>query len=191
MAQAIRVRLPGPIADVRVRGETGADRADAPAQPAPEQIEQAVARRLAPEVEALRRARAALEQGATQVRELAEQARKQAEDNVLALALEIAGKVLMQEVQGGRYDMEPIVRAALERLPNGREVTVHLHPDDLARCEMARQAQGEGGAAGGVRFVADPQVAPAACRVASPQGVVHSDVETNLASVAAALQGSE
>ena len=195
MAHPLHIPVGRRVSGVRVLGSTAAAAggdAGAPAAPTPEQIEQAVQERLGPEVQALRQARGALEQGLGQVRQLGEQVRKQAEDHVLALALEIARKVLMQTVEAGQYEVEPIVRAALERLPGRGDVTVHLHPDDLARCELAQPAEGgEAGPGAGVRFVSDPAVPPAGCRVASGQGTVASDVQTSFAAVAAALTGNE
>ena len=56
----------------------------------------------------------------------------QAEEQLLDLAIDIARKVLMQEVQAQRYEIQPIVAEALKRVPEELDVTVYLNPDDLA-----------------------------------------------------------
>jgi flagellar biosynthesis/type III secretory pathway protein FliH len=64
---------------------------------------------------------------------------------------------------------------------------VHLHPDDLSRCEGGCS----GGAGEGLRFVADPEVAPGGCRVEGTEGVVTTDTEAQLREIAEALERVE
>ena len=112
----------------------------------------------------------------------------EAEPQLVRLAVDIAQKVLMQEIQAGHYEIDPIVTEAMKQVPARCEVVVHLHPDDHARCEAARQL---GDDAEGVRFVADPNVRPAECVLQTGEGVVESGVETNLARIGEALTGAE
>lgn len=116
-----------------------------------------------------------------------------AEQQIVELAIHVARKVLMQEIQAGRYEIDPIVQAALEQVSNRQEVVVHLNPDDFQRCAQAKQAgQGEqDDCPAGVRFVADPSVRPAECLLQTPQGNVQSSIEEHLGEIAAALREPE
>lgn len=114
----------------------------------------------------------------------------EAEGQLVTLAVEIARKVLMQEIQAGRCQIEPIVQEALRRIPARHEVTVHLNPDDLARCRMA-QGLGPQNDGGSVRFLADPKVSRGECLLATPEGIVESTVEGHLQDVVEALNAPE
>jgi flagellar biosynthesis/type III secretory pathway protein FliH len=124
-------------------------------------------------------ARLALESGLERLRRLEGQWDQQAHQQIVDLALAIAAKVLMQEIRSQRHEIDPIVKAVLARAPSGGDLTVRMHPEDLARCELARQPAGAGGAAG-ARFVADSTVKRAECIVDTPQGFIRSDVESHL-----------
>ncbi len=112
---------------------------------------------------------------------------RESERQLVELALEIARKVLMQEVQAGRYEIDPIVKEALLHVRTRQDVLVRLHPDDWAACQTAREAEGSAGA-GNVRFVADPSVRRAACLLETSEGMVESTMEANLENIAEALK---
>lgn len=190
----MNVQLPGRLIEVRVAGVRGGAAPDSgPARAAQDPEGQAagagVSELLQAEREALLRAAGALQEAAGQLRLLQAQFRQEAEQQVLDLAIDVARKVLMQEIQAGRYEIEPIVREALHRVPVGRPVAVHLNPDDLSRCPMA--ADGAEPSQAGVTFVADASVAPGQCRLESDQGVVGASVEAHLAEVSEALRSAE
>jgi len=115
----------------------------------------------------------------------------QAEGQLVDLAVEIARKVVMQEVEADRVRIAPIVREALSGLPKGgaAEVIVRLNPEDLKRCELS--AEGGDAVAGRVRFVADPAVGRAECVLETPEGVIESSPQSHLAEIADVLKGEE
>jgi flagellar biosynthesis/type III secretory pathway protein FliH len=106
------------------------------------------------------------------------------------LAVNIARKVLMQEIQAGRYEIDPIVQEALNRVPARQEIVVRLNPADLAKCRQAASIQAQEDCPG-VRFVADNSVQRAHCLLETPHGIVESAVESNLEAVAAAMTSQE
>lgn len=179
MAEHLTVRLGGKVAAVRLAGADGAAADPAGLQAAQQSLDAERAR--------LAQARKALAAGLGDLSRLREETIAAAEAQLLELALEIARKVLMQEIDGGRYEIDPIVREALLHVPARQEVVVHLHPDDWAACEIAREAGGAAGA-GHVRFLADPGVRRAECLLESPQGMVVSAVEAHLQDIAEALK---
>jgi len=178
MAEVPTVHLPGPVLAVSAAGQ------------GPDAPEQAVQTMLEAEREQLRQARAALAQAAQKLQQVHAQALDELRQGLPDLAVDVARKVLMQEIEAERYKIDPIVEAALPHVPARRDVVIHLNPDDLARCELAEEATGEAGAPN-LRFVADPTVPRAECVLETDEGVVDSVIETNLETVADALKGPE
>ncbi|MCY2927539.1 MAG: FliH/SctL family protein [Planctomycetota bacterium] len=109
------------------------------------------------------------------------------ESQLVDLAVGIARKVLCQELQAGRYEIEPIVREALAGLDLRAGAVVHLNAEDLRRGGLAPS---EGDADQAVRYVADPQVAPGECFVETPEGTVEATVEHQLARVSEEFKGA-
>ncbi|MFW6133303.1 MAG: FliH/SctL family protein [Planctomycetota bacterium] len=134
----------------------------------------------------LARTRDALIQAASELSALRRQVLDEAEQQLLDLAVDIASKVLAQEIRAERYEIEPIVREALSRVSGGDEVVVRLNPSDHRRCGLEEADLGEG-----VRLVADASVQPAECRVETGGGVVASTVEGQLDEMREALKAPE
>ena len=136
-------------------------------------------------------ARQALAVAGDEFRRVQEQLVGELEQNVVKLALEVAHKVLMQEVQAGNYQIEPIIKEALLHVSVRKNVVVRLNPEDYAVCEMAQQSGGVAPNAGDLHFIADPMVPRAACVLETSQGVVESSVDGHLDEISKALQGTE
>jgi len=188
MGEPLTIRLPRPLASVDV-GESGTSAPSGvdpgPAAPAPAQT----AADLQAEKTQFRLARQALLEAAEKLTCLREELIAQAEAQLLDLALDIAGRILRQEIRAERYDIDPIVKEALMRTASSPEVVVHLHPDDWARCTPAQQD--EDGDAGGVRFVSDPSIGRAECVVEMPDGVLELRARTQLDEIGQALRSGE
>lgn len=135
-----------------------------------------------------RSALTALETALGEAHELREQILAEAEEQLVDLAVDIARKVLAQQIEAGRYEIEPIVAEALKRVPARREVVVHLHPEDHARCMEARDGQDPDGP---VTYKADPSVARAGCVLETDEGVIESAVDPHLEDIREALKGLE
>ena len=196
----LEVKLPGLLRAVSIAAEqnggpapTGADQAEDQAGAAADQqelIRSQVAEQVEADLTALRMAKTALEKAADKCRLAREKIIEQAEGQLLDLSIDIARKVLMQEIQAKRYQIEPIVREALSRIPQRTDVVVHLHPDDLARCELAKQ-DGLDSAQATVRFTADPGVDRGECLLRTSEGTVKSTVEEHLAEITETLGSPE
>jgi flagellar assembly protein FliH len=135
----------------------------------------------------LRQAQAALDSAVSAVRTLEAEIIGNAEAQLVTLALEIAGKVLAQDIEGGKYRIEPIVHEALSRIPCRRDIVVRLNPLDLARWQEAGVAP----CAAGVKLAADPSVRRAECVVECAEGVVSATVAESLARAAEVLKKQE
>jgi hypothetical protein len=135
METTLRLQLPGPLVEIGpcVAVATCGD-AEPGALAATEAIEA--------ERQALALACRALDRAAAHLRGLQDDVLRDAETRLVDLAVEVARKVLCQEVQDGRYKIEPIVREALARAGPWREAVVHLHPEDLAEIEGVLRCEG-------------------------------------------------
>ena len=180
--QPLRVNLPAAPVAVRVLPGPGGEPASGVLAEAdgPESLEA--------ERSALARACGALEQAAKRLHALGQEIRAEAEDHLLDLAVDIARKVIAQEIQTERCDIEPIVREALGRAPPRREVVVHLHPADLAALEKAGPEGVAPADLAHVRLSADPTLGRAECVVETAEGSVEARTEDRLAQVRAAMK---
>ncbi len=190
------VQVDAPIASVRLidsPGNQGAgcSPADGGAAQAPGSAANDQARRaLQADREALASTKASLLSAIQQTAELRESVVSSAEQEIVQLAIDVARKVLMQEIQAGRYEIDPIVQAALGQVSGWQDVVVHLNPDDFGRCAQAGNCE-NGDSSSGVRFVADPSVRLAECLLETPKGIVQSAIEEHLGEIAAALREPE
>jgi len=190
MPPPLPVKLPQPVTDARVvrRPAAAAAPGALPAGGADTLAQGPGGVALEGERAGLACARQALERAAAQVADLQQQIIAEAEAHLLDLAVEIARKVLMQEIQAGRHQIEPIVREALRRAPANREIAVRLNPDDLARLEAASDRDEM---PANVRLVADPSVGPAECVVETAEGTVEARIDHELDQVRGALKSPE
>jgi len=105
---------------------------------------------------------------------------------IAKLAVEIARRVLSQQVGEGDYRIEAIIAEAVGHVSGARDMVVYVHPEDLAACKKAL-AQGESDLPRGLRFVADGQLGRAECRIESEKGTVESLIQSHLEQIAKAL----
>ena len=166
----------------------GSDGAALPEQEA--RLQQQMQSQLDAEQNGMRSARAALENAVAQLQQIRQQFLAEAEGQLLTLSLEIARKVLMQEIQAERYQIDPIVQEARRRVPASADVTVLLHPDDLSRCRLAQDQQ-DPDAPRSVRLQADPSIRRAECLLQTVGGPVQSAVDEHLAEIADAFNTPE
>ncbi len=179
------VQIPGQVVAVRVLGDGADPDADADAQ-------RTMQGRASVEIQRneLRHAVQALRIAAQELDEARSRMVREVEEQLIDLAIDIARKVVMQEIDAGRARIDPIVAEALRHVPPRQEVVVHLNPEDSAQCEMAQETE-DGGAAKNIRFVADPSVPRGGCVVETPEGTVNSSPQEHLEGIASALKSPE
>lgn len=184
MPPILRLQMPSPIASVRVIGPGQA----LPVQEGPTQaqLDEHLAPTLAAHQRELSGALSALSQARAQLSAIRQQVIAQAEGQLVELAISIASKVLMQEIQAERYQIEPIVSEALASVNNDGPVVVRLNPADFERCSQTQWQDQPN-----LQLVADPSIAPAQCQVQCSQGVIESSIEAHLRGVAGVLTGVE
>jgi flagellar biosynthesis/type III secretory pathway protein FliH len=101
-----------------------------------------------------------------------------AEENVAALAVIVARHIVQREI-----DLEPtlvasLVQQSLEQYPVDQEISVRLHPEDLAACRGAI-AQ-DAGPARMIRWIADPSVMRGGCLTEGRERIIDGRVDTAL-----------
>ncbi len=109
---------------------------------------------------------------------------------IAKLSVEIARKILVQKVQNGDYQIESIVKEALENAPTRQDVVVHLNPQDLVKCQRLQQDDPTGTLAG-IKFVSDPNIGRAECLLESPKGIIESLIDQHLERIGEALKKAE
>lgn len=140
--------------------------------------------RLEEERRLLGETRTTLEKAAAAVHALEAKVLAGAETQVVELALEIAGKVLMQELEAGRFQMEPVVREALRHMPARRDIVVRLCPQDAAAWPQGAAP----GAAPGLKVVADPALRRGDCIVETAEATVSATVAERFQAAAEVLR---
>ena len=201
MPSRMTIHLPSRPLGVRITPADGPPAADGPhvdpATPAPAEDERIEAMReadreeLAAQQAELAKTRQALEAGLARLSTLREEMIHEAESQLLELALDVARKVLMQEIQAGRYEIDPIVKEALRRVPRRQDVVAHLHPHDWSRSQLARGAEEDPAAAGSIRFVADPSIPRGECVLETAEAAIVSAVDDHLDTIADALRDED
>ena len=96
-------------------------------------------------------------------------------DEVLALAVELAGQVLRRTLAVDRDALLPVVREALAALPlHHGHVVVHVHPDDGA---SLRAHLGESFSHSGWQILDDREITPGGCLVKAGSSDVDATLE--------------
>lgn len=103
---------------------------------------------------------------------------EEASETVIDLALEVAARIVKREISANPQILAEMVAEAAAKLTGATEITVRLHPDDLALIEPYR---GHLESAGGqrVRIVPDDRI-DGGCVVESPAGVADAQIATQV-----------
>jgi flagellar biosynthesis/type III secretory pathway protein FliH len=108
-------------------------------------------------------------------------------EEIARLSVEIARKILLQKVENGDYEIEPIIKEALKNTASSQDVVVHLNPEDIEKCQKAQQVE-PGGVLAGIQLVPDPNVGRAECLIESPKGIIKSMIDDSLERICKALE---
>lgn len=106
---------------------------------------------------------------------------EQLQDNVTALALAVARRLLDREVEADPEVVEELVRNALSHFPLDSAVRIRLNPHDLSAISQEGPEDRSPVAAGReVRWIPDDTLARGGCVVEGPERIVDGRVETAL-----------
>lgn len=130
----------------------------------------------------------ALQDAASKLHDFYDGAFIEHKEQIARLAVEIARKILAKKAEEGDYEIECIVKEAIDNAPSRQDIVVHLNPDDLSQYEQLKQ-ENPGNGLAGVRFVPDANIGRAECVLETPKGIIESLIEQHLEQVAKALKG--
>lgn len=117
--------------------------------------------------------------------------RREAEQEVVALALAVARKVVGQALASDAAALAGIVREAVGRTEASGSIQVRMHPDDLQRLREAHA--GAAALLAGtehVRFEADPAVEGGGCLVETDFGQIDARVATQFQAIEEAFRAA-
>ena len=131
----------------------------------------------------------ALEEVAARLNQLYDEIFAQHNEAIAKLSIEIARKVLMQNISEGDYQIESIIKETLKGAPEGSDMTVRLNPQDLADL---RQLQNTGSMAlDGIELAEDANIGRGECVIESSKGIVKFLIEDHLEQITKALVKTE
>lgn len=106
-------------------------------------------------------------------------------DDLLSLALEISRQILRQALKVKPELLLPIVRSAMESLPqNTAHPHLYLHPEDAALVRAGMQTEIT---LGGWKIIDDPRIVRGGCRIETPLSETDATIENRWQRLAAAL----
>lgn len=122
---------------------------------------------------------------ATNLQQALDELDQQVADQLLALAVEIAARVVGSTIAVKEDLLLPVIREAIAALPvNHSHVTLRLHPEDAAR---VRAQLGEQLIQTGTQIVEDGEVSPGGCLIRAGSSEVDASLETRWRRVLEAL----
>jgi flagellar biosynthesis/type III secretory pathway protein FliH len=108
-------------------------------------------------------------------------------EEIARLSVEIARKILMQKVESGDYDIEPIIKEALSNVPGSQDVVVHLNPADIEKYQNTQENE-PSSVLTGIKLIPDLNIGRAECLLESPKGIIKSMIDDNLERIDKALE---
>ena len=126
-----------------------------------------------------------LENVAKKLTNLYEKSISEHRQQIAQLCVEIAGKILIQKVDEGDYQIETIVQEVLNSSPGGKEIKIYLNPADYRQCQ---KIQKEENIFEDIIFLSDPEVGKAECVFESTKGNIESFIDSKLKQIAEELK---
>jgi flagellar biosynthesis/type III secretory pathway protein FliH len=125
--------------------------------------------------------RQAAENAANQLSTLREDLTSRTQENILALALAVARRVMEQEIQAKPEYVAELVEKAIGHFPLDQKVRVRINPKDLAFLtgDALDQMPGEK-VSREIRWTPDETVSPGGCIVEGPEHVVDGRLDSAL-----------
>jgi flagellar biosynthesis/type III secretory pathway protein FliH len=108
-------------------------------------------------------------------------------EDIANLAVEIARKILAYKVEHGDYEIQEIIKQALDDAPVAEDIVIRLNPQDYAQLEHLMKSP-EINIAKGATFVSDVKIEPAQCVLETPKGIIESFIDQHLDKISEALK---
>lgn len=126
------------------------------------------------------------------VDEIKEGLRIAGERDLLEFAIQVATKLTFAIGEIHRESAVENLKRAIRMVGRQTDVTIRVHPDDLAAMDMfARDVLTQANASRAVELVADESLAPGGCRVDSGCTFIDATLETQVAEIVSLLLGGK
>lgn len=99
-----------------------------------------------------------------------------AEENISAIAVIVARHIIEREIATDPSFVTALVQQSLVEYPIDQEITIRLHPDDLAACRGVIAQEG----ARTLRWIADPTMVRGGCLTEGRERIIDGRVDTAL-----------
>lgn len=140
-----------------------------------------------------------IERTVAQTNRLAEELQKEAErvfleaeQEIIAIALATAQKILLREIDDNPMTVLPIVRSALEKVRDQEKIVIRVHPDDYELLLQAkRDLQMIIGREQALNLVADQTIGRGGCMIDTMYGTVDAKIDTQFETIKKMLQEVE
>jgi flagellar biosynthesis/type III secretory pathway protein FliH len=110
-------------------------------------------------------------------------------EQIAALAVKIAEKIIGINIKEGNYNLTSIITETLNAAPQAQEISVYLNGEDLQRITQLRQQDGSLEFPG-VQFKPDASLKKCECRVETAKGTVNYLISEHLERIEKALEHS-
>jgi flagellar assembly protein FliH len=124
-----------------------------------------------------------LREGLNNLGELREKVMRDSEGDILALAVMIARKIIMQEVRSDPQILGRIVSATVSCCSDQDKITIRLNPDDFQKLSADRQRFLGESDDGRIALAADESIESGGCLVETPTGMVDARINAQLEEV--------
>ncbi|MBW8014758.1 MAG: hypothetical protein FVQ82_01105 [Planctomycetes bacterium] len=127
----------------------------------------------------------AVEEAVTEIDDLRKRVVTENQKQIALLAVEIARKIIVSEIEEGKYDIAAMIEKALQASPSRDGAMVRLNPADYVTVEEIMKSGSSNFE--NVKFEADSSILPAHCFVATSKGVVEYFIDDQLNSIGKSL----
>jgi flagellar biosynthesis/type III secretory pathway protein FliH len=188
MVDLVSIVLNRPISSAEVCGvASGNEHSDQAAQEQAKAIVDAEMQKIEGEKKRIAQLVSTIDAAAIEIDELRKRSISENQKQIALLAVEIARKILVSEIEEGKYDITAIIEKALQASPSRDGATVRLSPADYAAIEEI--VKSDGGNFDNVRFEQDSSILPAQCFVATSKGIVEYFIDDQLERISESLGG--
>lgn len=127
----------------------------------------------------------AVETAAVEIEDIRKRVVTENQQQIVMLAIEIARKILISEIEEGKYDISAMIEKALQASPSRDGATVRLSPTDYATMEELMKSDNYN--LTNIQFESDSAILPAQCFVTTSKGIVEYFAEDQLMRISEAL----
>ncbi len=193
MSEKVSVKIVNPIGSIRMVGAEGPVKSETQKKIESLKVELEAAHvnieSLKQEKEQIVHLCRGLEQAGSEIEAMRGELIASFEQQIPRLARMIAERIVMQEIEAGRYSMENILGQAIREAGGGR-CRVYLNPEDLETVRHTMETKG-GGKFENVELEADTTLSRSQCRVETHKGFLEHSISEQLDLIEKAMRGEE